>query len=233
MSVLSIDEQPPLRFVRLDTGRKNALTLDAIQELAEAFGPDEESPVVVLSGRPGAFCVGLDNATLAKGEAEREEILAAMGELLFAIVSGPTRLVAVCEGHAVAGGAMLLLVADLRIGTRGNYKIGFTEPAMGMPLPSLPAILARERLDRRRLHAVTVLGRTVGPDEAVSAGFLDEVVETEEMLRETTHRRAIEIAALTERAYRGTLESVWGAALEAMRESVEAQSRRRDATRGR
>ena len=64
-----------------------------------------------------------------------------MGELLLAALTGTTRIVAVCEGHAVAAGAMLLLVADVRIGARGSYTIGFTEPRLGMPLPELPAVL--------------------------------------------------------------------------------------------
>ncbi len=112
-----------------------------------------------------------------------------MGELLLAALDGPTRIVAACEGHAVAAGAMLLLVADVRIGAHGCYKIGFTEPRFGMPLLELPALLARERLDRRRLHASTVLGVTVGPQEAVAVGFLDEVVDPADL-----HSAALERA---------------------------------------
>ena len=37
------------------------------------------------------------------------------------------------------------------------------------------ALLARERLDRRRLHELTVLGRTVGPEGAAPVGFLDRL----------------------------------------------------------
>jgi enoyl-CoA hydratase len=77
-----------------------------------------------------------------KGERNRESLLAAMGELLHEVLRGPTRVVALCEGHAVAAGAMLLLVSDHRIGTPGDYQIGFTEPRLGMPLPELPALLA-------------------------------------------------------------------------------------------
>jgi enoyl-CoA hydratase len=126
---------------------------------------------------------------------------------------------------------MLLLVADLRIGARGAYKIGFTEPRMGMPLPELPALLARQRLDRRRLHELTVLGRTVDPESAAAAGFLDELVGRDE-LQAVALERANEIAGLREAAYRGTIASVWGPTIERMTELVEAQARRRDAISG-
>jgi enoyl-CoA hydratase len=225
MSLLSIDRQPPLRWVRLDAGKRNALTLDAVDALRDAISPDSEAPVVVLSGRQDGFCCGLDNATLARGAAEREELLARMGELLLSAIEGPTRIVAVCEGHAVAAGAMLLLVADVRIGVSGAYKVGFTEPRLGMPLPELPALLARERLDRRRLHELTVLGRTPGPEGAVEAGFLDRL-EASEDLHTAALESAREIATLSDVAYRGTVTSVWGPAIQRIRTLVDEQANR-------
>ncbi len=206
--------------------------MNAIRALTDALQPDAEAPVVLLRGHGGAFCAGLDMATLAKGGIAREELLAAMGELLLSIVTGPTRVVAVCEGHAVAAGAMLLLVADVRIGTPGTYKIGFTEPRLGMPLPELPALLARERLDRRRLHELTALGRTVNPEDAVPAGFLDRLVD-ESTLDAVATEHARQLAGLNDAAYQGTVRSVWGAAIARMQVLVTEQIARRDAARAR
>ena len=211
--VVEVVREAPIRHVRFDDGRRNALSVAAVDALREAFEPDPDAPVVVLRGRTEAFCVGLDNAVLAAGDAERSALLAGMGELLHMILSGPTRLVVGCEGHAVAAGAMLLLVADVRIGVPGEYQIGFTEPRLGMPLPRLPAELARQRLDRRWLHETAVLGRTLGPDAAAEAGFLDAVVSPGE-LDASLAERALEVARLGERAYLGSLHAVWGDVLE-------------------
>jgi len=230
MHPVSVQRQPPLRLVTLDAGRRNVLTLDGVAALESALAPDEEAPVVVLSGRSDGFCAGLDNATLAGDAVEREELLARMGVVLLAALEGPTRIVAACAGHAVAAGAMLLLVSDVRIGARGSYKIGFTEPRLGMPLPELPALLARQRLDRRRLHELTVLGRTVDPEAALATGFLDRLTTPEE-LEAVAVESAREIASLGDAAYRGTIASVWGATMHRMRALVEAQCRRRDAAR--
>jgi enoyl-CoA hydratase len=228
LSWLEVDRRPPLRFVQLDTGKRNTLHLEAVEALHAALGPDPEAPVVVLRGRTDGFCAGLDNRVLASGRLERDRLLTAMGELLLSILTGPTRLVAVCEGHAVAAGAMLLLVADVRIGTPGEYKLGFTEPGLGMPLPELPALLARERLDRRRLHDLCVLGRIVEPAEAARVGFLDELVASAAVEARAVER-AHEIAALSEPAYLGSLRSVWGTVLARMDALVEAQRRVSDA----
>ncbi len=230
MSLLQIERQPPVRLVRLDTGKRNVLTLEAVEALKDAISADSEAPVVVLSGRTDGFCSGLDNASLAKGAAQREELLAAMAELLLAAIIGPTRIVVACEGHAVAAGAMLLLVADLRLGAPGSYKIGFTEPRLGMPLPKLPTLLARERLDRRRLHELTVLGRTVDPEGAVAAGFLDRLVAVDD-LHAAALESAEELARLSDTAYQGTIASVWGSAIDQIRALAEEQTRRRDAAR--
>jgi len=225
LSYLIIEHEPPVRHVRLDTGKRNVLTVEAVEALRQAIAPSEDAPVVILSGRPDGFCAGLDNATLTKGALERQELLTRMAELLLDAIEGPTRIVAACGGHAVAAGAMLLLVADIRIGSRDDYKVGFTEPRLGMPLPELPALLARERLDRRRLHELTVLGRILEPAEAVSAGFFDALVETDR-LEAVALERAHEISGLTDEAYRGSLTSVWGSTLERIKAIVASQTRR-------
>lgn len=231
MSLVKIERRPPVRLVKLDTGERNVLNLEAVRALQSAIAADTDAPVVVLSGSTDGFCCGLDNAALAGGALQREELLAAMAELLLSAVAGPTRIVAACEGHAVAAGAMLLLAADVRIGARGEYKIGFTEPRLGMPLPALPVLLARERLDRRRLHELTVLGRTVDPDGGVDVGFLDRLVGAEELHAEALEA-AQEIAGLSEAAYRGTIASVWGPTIERIEVLVADQLRRREAVRG-
>lgn len=212
MSAVETESQPPIRRVRLDAGKRNVLRLEAVEALRTALAPDPAAPVVVLSGRQDGFCAGLDNATLAAEPKERDALLAAMGALLQETLAGPTRIVAVCQGHAVAAGAMLLLISDVRLGTTGGHKIGFTEPGLGMPLPELPALLARMRLDRRRLHELAVLGRVVGPEEAARVGFLDELVKGED-LEQAALTRARALAALTETAYLGSLRAVWGATL--------------------
>jgi enoyl-CoA hydratase len=230
MQNVTIEQRPPLRLARLDTGGRNVLTLAAVRELRAAIVPDSGCSVLVLSGRDDGFCSGLDNRVLAGDAGEREELLAAMGDLLLAAFAGPMRIVAACGGHAVAAGAMLLLVSDLRIGATGRYKIGFTEPSLGMPLPEFPALLARERLDRFRLHELTALGRTLGPDEAAAVGFLDTLVDRD-ALQTTALERARELATLSEAAYVGTVAAVRRSALERLRVLVDEQARRLDRVR--
>ena len=214
-----------VRWIELDSGRRNLLDVNTIDGLRRALAPDPDAPVAVLSGRDDAFCAGLDVRILQAEASAREALLATMGELLLEIVEGPTRVVVVCRGHAVAAGAMLLLAADVRLGVPGDYRIGFTEPALGMPLPELPALLARERLDRRRLHELTVLGRVVGAAEATEVGFLDRLVDPGDIEAQAL-QAARSLATLTPEAYVGSRRALLGARLERMREMVARQRAR-------
>ncbi len=225
MSVLTIERQPPVRLLRLDTGVRNLLTLEAVHALEAALAPDAEAPVVLLSGRADGFCGGLDAAALADGGREQAELLAAMSRLVRVALAGPTRIVAACEAHAIGFGATLLLAADVRIGARGTYQVGFTEPRRGVPLPELTALLARERLARRRLHELTVLGGSVNPTQAAAAGFFDTLVAGT-ALHETALARAHELASLDEGAYLGSLAAVWGPTLARIDALVDAAAGR-------
>ncbi len=204
----------------------NLLDTATLRELRSLLTEeDEEAPAVVLSGRDDALSAGLDMKILAAGGGAGEDLFLAMGELLADVYASPTRLVVACRGHAVAAGAMLLLVADVRVGATGRYKIGFSEIAQGMRLPELPVLLARDRLDRRHFLEATLLGRLVDPEAAVEYGFLDEVVPEAE-LDATAEARAGELAQLSNEAYAGTLGPVRGATLHRMQELLELQRSR-------
>ena len=213
------------RRCRLDAGPRNVLGPEAVSALAEALQPDPQRPVVVLRGRSDGFCAGLDSKRLTGSRAEAEALLARMGRLLVDAFTQDVRIVAVCEGHAVAAGAMLLLVADRRLAAPGDYRIGFSEPRIGLPLPELPARLARERLDRRRLHEAAVLGHLFDPTEAAQAGFVDAVVPAEG-LEDRIAQEVAALTALTPEAYLGSLRGVHGDLLDRAEALVRTQEER-------
>jgi enoyl-CoA hydratase len=80
--------------------------------------------------------------------------------------------VAACTGHALAAGALLLLVADRRIGADGPFKIGLNEVAIGMGLPIFGVEFARYRMPPSAFDSA-LLGKVFAPADAVRAGYLD------------------------------------------------------------
>jgi enoyl-CoA hydratase len=94
----------------------------------------------------------------------------------------PKPRVMAVTGHALAMGAVLLGCADLRIGAVGDFKIGFNEVGIGMPMPEFANELHRGRLSPRHFHQAIALARIYGPVEAVEAGFLDRVADADEVV---------------------------------------------------
>ena len=93
-----------------------------------------------------------------------------------------TPVILAVSGHALAMGALLLLSADYRIGTRGNFKIGLNEVAIGMSLPWFGIELARARIAGVHLNNAVSLARIYDADAAIAVGYLDEAVDADELL---------------------------------------------------
>ncbi|MDJ0787776.1 MAG: crotonase/enoyl-CoA hydratase family protein [Myxococcota bacterium] len=208
-----------VRVLTLDDGKLNVLGAEMLGSLlreVRSAEADPETRCLLLTGRSGSFSAGLDLAVLGSGGSAARELLLAMGELLLALYESPLRVVAASTGHAVAAGAMLLLVSDRRLGAEGPFRIGFSEVARGMPLPRLPVLLARDRLLPTALPGLTTLGRLVSPVEAARIGFLDVVADPADLL-DAALAEAAALAEIDTDAYHETLGHLRESTLEALR----------------
>lgn len=198
--LLQRDRRGAVELLRIDINRSNSLDRAAIADMVAALEEAEarpESQVLVLTGRPGIFCAGLDPASLvAEGDVLRES----MNRLLRKLLASRLRIVACVTGHALGAGAALLLVADVRVCAKGPFKIGYPEVGQNQPLSDLAIALARQRLDRRSFEAATMLGRLYAPDEALQAGFVDWIEGAGRALKAAT-ASAEQLALLPEEAY--------------------------------
>ncbi len=152
MGSVTVESLGDVVVLRLDTGKVNVLSTATLRELRARVREAASSSGVqalVLVGREGAFSAGLDLGVLAQGGNAAQELFVELGELLVELYGNRLRVVAACTGHAVAAGAMLLLVSEVRIGAEGAFQIGFSEVARGLPVPEIPVLLARDRLTPR------------------------------------------------------------------------------------
>mgnify|MGYP001793976175 CR=1 FL=1 len=215
-----------IRTITIEGKGPNALTLNAVNAINAALTlaeEDQSTEAIILRGKStDAFSVGLDNAVLAEGEEAAAGLLTAMGKLLMRLFTSHLRIVAQVEGHAVAAGAMLLLVSDIRIGTEDDYRIGFSEVGIGMPLPGLPIALARHRLSPRWLTRTTAHAELLRPPQAQAAGFLDDLVDVSG-IDAATAMAADKLAALPRDAYMQTAATLRAAAVEEMKTSLGAR----------
>jgi enoyl-CoA hydratase len=166
-----------IALVCMDDGKANALSVEMIDGLLAALTRAEgEAKAMVLAGRPERFCAGFDLRVMMSGPAAAMALLGRGSELLLRLYETPIPLVIACTGHALAGGALVVLTGDTRIGTTGAFRIGLNEVSIGMPVPVLAMELARDRLKKSELPRATLLAQIYDPDTALRAGYLDEVV---------------------------------------------------------
>ncbi|MCA9611988.1 MAG: crotonase/enoyl-CoA hydratase family protein [Myxococcales bacterium] len=194
--------------IRMDDGKANALSPAMLTELSAALDAARESAkAVVLAGRQGRFSAGFDLKIMTSGPDAARELVTTGCETVLRLYEHPQPVVVASTGHAIAGGAVLLLAGDLRLGAQGAYQTQLNEVAIGLPMPLFVSELARERLARERFVQATLLAQPMNPDQAAAVGFLDRVVEEESLLDEAV-ASAAKLAELPSVAFSVTKRSL-------------------------
>lgn len=219
-TVVKLSNENEIAVLELDDGKANALNHDVIASLIEKLDEVEDSGAVVITGRPERFSAGFDLAVMKSGEGPAREMLRSGVELFLRCYSFPRPVIAACNGHALAAGAILLMSCDLRIGTKGEFKIGLPELAIGMSLPLFATELAKDRISKRHFTKATALGSTFNPEEACDAGFLDEIVNEDELLS-TALDRAESLKAIGKTQLSLTRSTTRGETIKKIRDTLE------------
>ncbi len=210
--------------ITMDDGKVNVFSIPLLRSLHGALDQAErDGAVVVLAGREGYFSAGFDLKVLSGGRDQIVEILTFGATAAERVLSFPTPLVVECTGHAFPAGAFLLLAADLRIGAEGPFRIGLNEVRIGMTVPWFAIEIARQRLLPAHFDRTVVSGTMYGPHDAVTAGFLEEVVAPG-ALRTATHEAAAGLATgLDMTAHAATKRRARAGALTALRSAIESE----------
>src|SRR5690606_30596089 len=169
--------------VTVDDGKANALSHEVLGGIEHALdtAESEGSKALVLLGREGRFSAGFDLSVMTAGPEQARDLLARGARLALRTYQLPIPVVFGVTGHALAMGGILLCSADLRIGARGEFKLGLPEVRIGMPLPGFAAELCRDRMSPRWYTRAAQLAETLDPEMALEAGLLDELVEPGEV----------------------------------------------------
>ena len=209
-----------IAVLHFDDGKVNAIGFDFMKAIREGLASaDREAKAVVVAGRAGILSGGFDLKEFRKGPEATNAMMAEASPMFHRLFSLPQPLIVACTGHAVAAGALLLLVADNRIGSAGDFKIALNETSIGFSFPVFGIELARARLDPAYLTRSFVQSEVFGPDEAVRAGFFDRVVPPEEVL-DAALEKARQLAELPREAYAKNKRDIRSLALGAIEASL-------------
>lgn len=221
MTLLDYGLADRVATIIMDDGKANALSPAMLTALDEAFDAAEKSDAmaVVLAGRPGRFSGGFDLAVLGAGGPEAEGMLRSGFELAERLLSFPRPVVIACTGHAVAMGSFLMCAGDYRVGAAGAFKLQANEVAIGLTMPYSAVAILRYRLTPAAFDRAVGLAEVFAPVDAVSAGWLDEIVEPDAVVR-TAQSVAAAFAGLDPTAHAGSKLRARAAVLAEVRRGI-------------
>jgi enoyl-CoA hydratase len=206
-------------IVRIDHPPVNAFDLglvdDAVATIRSIQGP------IVLTGAGACFSAGVDLRAIIDGGADyNDRFLAAISASFLAVFDHPAPVVAAINGHAIAGGCVLAMAADIRLMSTG--LIGLSEVAVGVPFPVAALEICRYAMGPSVTRAV-LEADNIDVQSAAERGWIDEVVAPDDLMpRTVATARALgqhsptAYAAMKEQLHRPAREAIdAGAGLDA------------------
>lgn len=160
----------------------NALSRELRRDLTEAFvscEADENTRVVILTGKGKAFCAGLDLKELSTQTSDASQEIG--NEVMRAMSAFQGPIIAAVNGHAVTGGFELALACDILIASE-NARFADTHARVGL----LPGWGLSQKLPRMiglsRAKEISFTGTPVFAQQALDWGLVNHVVSAEELL---------------------------------------------------
>ena len=173
--MLEIINHGSVREIRLARPPVNALNPELVNLLTLSL--HEATPdcdAIVLSGRDGMFSAGLDVVDLIQlNRSGITEFWSNFFELLQTVASSPVPVAAAITGHSPAGGAVVCLMCDYRVMSRGDYRIGLNETRVGLVIPPLLHNAMARLVGPRVAEHMLVAGTLIDPENALKAGLVD------------------------------------------------------------
>src|ERR671912_410939 len=168
--------------VTLDApARRNALTLDLVDQIAvtlDAIESDPDVGAIVVTGASPAFCAGADLSHLG---ASKRQGLRRIYEGFLRIGRSPLPTIAAVNGAAVGAGVNLALVCDVIVaGESARFDTRFLQ--LGLHPGGGHTWMLRRRVGPQAAAAMILFGRILGGREAHRAGLVWSCVPDDELL---------------------------------------------------
>ena len=177
--------------IRIDDGKRNALSPAILEALYAAFDHAKaDGAAVILTGRESVLSAGFDLKVMKKGGTNALGMLRSGYGLTAHVMAHPHPVVVACNGHAMAMGVFLMLSADYIVGSRGDFRIAANEVAIGLPMPRVAAAMLEHRLTPAAYQRAVTLSEFFDVDSALKAGFLDVLVEPDDLMDRATEHMA-------------------------------------------
>ena len=182
--LIAIEEAGDLTLVRIQRPPANAMSLELLKAGFEVVEQLRElrPAAVVITGHGDFFSGGVDLKLAPTLSAEQQsEMVAGINRMFFDWYGLPHPVVAAVNGHAAAGGMILALCADHRIGSTAA-RYGLTELRVGVPYPGAALAVVRAELAPGPARRLVLGADLVDAEAALELGLVDELAEPDRVL---------------------------------------------------
>ena len=170
--------------------KKNALSPDLVAELKDAFNtlnnPESEAKVAVLRAAGDVFCAGADLAYVQKLQSNTfEENLADsnhLKELFLLIYRHRLPVIAMVQGHAIAGGCGLASVCDF-IYSVPEARFGYSEVRIGF-IPAMVLVFLLRKMGETRAKELLLGGKLIDAETASRYNLINFISEEDKIEEE-------------------------------------------------
>ena len=180
MNTINVTIKDRLALITLNRSKSNALNREMITELTDMLyniNNDGNIGGVIITGKEHFFSAGLDLIELyGYNEEEIKSFWQLFMDFTAKIVAFKKPLVAAINGHSPAGGCVIALACDARVMAEGKYIIGLNEVPVGIIVPDSIFQLYAFWLGKANASRSLLEGRLFTPEEALSIGLVDELV---------------------------------------------------------
>ena len=158
---------------------------------------------VVLTGAGRFFSAGFDLAMPPRDDDAGRVLRDLYRDAHLKLLTLPKPTVAMVNEHAIAGGLVLVLACDHRLGLDGDYRVGLNEVAIGASYPRAAFEIVRLRLTHAQASELLLGGALYRASHATRLGLVDELL-TPATLKADVLRRAVRVGAFPKEVYAHT-----------------------------
>ena len=200
--MLQLKRENDYAVIQLDNGIPNALSSEVIDRLDSLLQQvaGEQAPLV-LAGNSKFFSMGLNLPEVIDFTPDQfTRFINKFDQLVHTLYTLPVPVACALEGHAAAGGAILALACDVRIGADESKKIGCNEAQLGVPVPYLPSMIFRQIASDALANTLMYQGSMLSFQDAFHHTILNELVPSSEVIA-AAGERAKQMAAASVEAF--------------------------------
>lgn len=194
MSFVHISMDNHIATVRMERGKVHALNEEHVYQLGSAFHRlqrDDNARIIILTGTDKFFSFGLDVPELYDYKQDDFiRFLTKFTDLYSYIFIYPKPVIAVINGHAIAGGCMLATACDWRIMMTGRFRIALNEVTFGSSVFHGSMEMLKFLCGGRNAQIIAGFGAMYSAEEALELGLVDEIAGEDEFKRKAAAKVA-------------------------------------------